>query len=117
MGIEGVLQEMEEGDRIEESSSVRLTGRTYSGGGVGESRWVDGSEVDSESPPWSLLDENEDQEGYGSLRRRLVKKPKRVDSLDVEAMEIAGAHGHRSKVINLIVSISLRILYLEDICI
>ncbi|KAK6242047.1 hypothetical protein SCA6_007436 [Theobroma cacao] len=89
---------MEEGDRIEESSSVRLTGRTYSGGGVGESRWVDGSEVDSESPPWSLLDENEGKEGYGSLRRRLVKKPKRVDSFDVEAMEIAGAHGHRSKV-------------------
>ncbi|WRX14282.1 Potassium transporter - like 9 [Theobroma cacao] len=88
---------MEEGDRIEESSSVRLTGRTYSGGGVGESRWVDGSEVDSESPPWSLLDENEGKEGYGSLRRRLVKKPKRVDSFDVEAMEIAGAHGHRSK--------------------
>ncbi|KAE8653784.1 Potassium transporter 7 [Hibiscus syriacus] len=85
-------------DRIEEgSSSVRLRGRTYSGGGVGESRWVDGSEVDSESPPWSLLDENDDKEGYGSLRRRLVKKPKRVDSLDVEAMAIAGAHGHQTK--------------------
>ncbi|XP_021292672.1 putative potassium transporter 12 isoform X1 [Herrania umbratica] len=88
---------MEEGDRIEESSSVRLTGRTYSGGGMGESRWVDGSEVDSESPPWSLLDENEGKEGYGSLRRRLVKKPKRVDSFDVEAMEIAGAYGHHFK--------------------
>ncbi|XVF84931.1 hypothetical protein PTKIN_Ptkin17bG0078700 [Pterospermum kingtungense] len=90
---------MEGGDRIEESSSVRLSGRSYSGGGggVGESRWVDGSEVDSESPPWSLLDENEDKGGYGSLRRRLVKKPKRVDSFDVEAMEIAGAHGHHPK--------------------
>ncbi|XWS34832.1 hypothetical protein CRYUN_Cryun21dG0071100 [Craigia yunnanensis] len=88
---------MEEGDRIEESSSVRLSSRTYSGGGVGEARWVDGSEVDSESPPWSLFDENEDKEEYGSLRRRLVKKPKRVDSFDVEAMEIAGAHGHHPK--------------------
>ncbi|XP_022733955.1 putative potassium transporter 12 isoform X9 [Durio zibethinus] len=89
---------MDEEDRIEESSSVRLTARTYSSGGVGESRWVDGSEVDSESPPLSLLlDENEGNEGYGSLRRRLVKKPNRVDSFDVEAMEIAGAHGHHPK--------------------
>ncbi|KAG8492895.1 hypothetical protein CXB51_010270 [Gossypium anomalum] len=88
---------MEEEDRIEERSSVRLRGRTFSGGGVSESRWVDGSEVDSESPPLSLFDDNEAKEGYGSLRRRLVKKPKRVDSFDVEAMEIAGAHGHHPK--------------------
>ncbi|OMO78191.1 potassium transporter [Corchorus capsularis] len=92
---------MEEEDRIEEGSSARLlSGRTYSGstgGGVGESRWVDGSEVDSESLAWSFNDENEGKEGYGSLRRRLVKKPKRVDSFDVEAMEIAGAHGHHPK--------------------
>ncbi|KAH1063968.1 hypothetical protein J1N35_028955 [Gossypium stocksii] len=88
---------MEEEDRIEESSSVRLRGRTFSGGGVSESRWVDGSEVDSESPPLSLFNDNEAKEGYGSLRRRLVKKPKRVDSFDVEAMEIAGAHGHHPK--------------------
>lgn len=79
---------MDEEDRIEESS-----------GGKSESRWVDGGEVDSESPPWSLLDENDGKEGYGSMRRRLVKKPKRLDSFDVEAMEIAGAHGHHSKVI------------------
>ncbi|XP_015583931.1 putative potassium transporter 12 [Ricinus communis] len=90
-----------EGDRIEESS-VRLLGSSTSsgggGGGGGESsRWVDGSEVDSESPPWSLLDENDSRDGYGSMRRRLVKKPKRTDSFDVEAMEIAGAHGHHSK--------------------
>ncbi|KAE8701495.1 Potassium transporter 7 [Hibiscus syriacus] len=85
---------MTEEDRIEEgSSSVRLRGRTHSS----ESRWVDGSEVDSESPPWSLLDENEEKQGYGSFRRRLVKKPKRVDSLDVEAMEIAGANAHHPK--------------------
>ncbi|GAV71193.1 LOW QUALITY PROTEIN: K_trans domain-containing protein [Cephalotus follicularis] len=86
---------MEEEDRIEESSSVRL-GRTSSGGG--DNRWVDGSEVDSESQSWSLLDENGSRDGYGgSVRRRLVKKPKRVDSFDVEAMEIANAHGHHSK--------------------
>lgn len=113
----GIQGDMEEEDRIEESSSVRLRGRTFSGGGVSESRWVDGSEVDSESPPLSLFDDNEAREGYGSLRRRLVKKPKRVDSFDVEAMEIAGAHGHHSKVLNLFISISLNILYLEDICI
>ena len=84
-----------EGDRIEESSA-RLLDRSASGS---ESRWVDGSEVDSESPPWSLAGENEGREGFGSLRRRLVKKPKRVDSLDVEALEISGAHGHHAKVI------------------
>ncbi|KAI7982655.1 putative potassium transporter 12 [Camellia lanceoleosa] len=62
--------------------------------------WVDGSEVDSESPPWSLLDENESREssdGYGSVRRRLVNKLKRVDSFDVEAMEIAGFQDHHAK--------------------
>ncbi|KAM7484253.1 hypothetical protein LguiA_000262 [Lonicera macranthoides] len=79
---------MEE-DGIEESSSVRLLGS--------ESRWVDGSEVDSESPPWSLFGEDDSKEGYGSVRRRLVKKPKRVDSFDVEAMEISGSHAHHNK--------------------
>ncbi|KAH8500416.1 hypothetical protein H0E87_015609 [Populus deltoides] len=89
-------------DRIEESSA-RLVGRSnhniVDGGSVGESRWVDGSEVDSESPPWSLLDENDSRLGYGSMRRRLVKKPKKVNSFDVEAMEIAGAHHHHSKLL------------------
>lgn len=85
---------MEEEDKIEESS-VRLLTSVGSGGG-GESRWVDGSEVDSESPPWSLSEENGTREGYGSMRRRLVKKPK-YDSLDVEAMEIGDAFGHHSK--------------------
>ncbi|XVF02425.1 hypothetical protein REPUB_Repub04eG0174600 [Reevesia pubescens] len=98
---------MEEEDRIEESSSVRLSSRTYSGGGVGESRWVDGSEVDSETPPWSLIAENKGKEGYGSLRRRLVKKSKRVDSFDVEAMEIAGAHGHHPKELSTWCTLSL----------
>ncbi|XP_057948905.1 putative potassium transporter 12 [Malania oleifera] len=83
----------EEEDGIEDSRA-RLLG---SGGG-GESRWVDGSEVDSESPPWSVLGEDEIREGYGSMRRRLVKKPKRVDSFDVEAMVIMGSSSaHHSK--------------------
>lgn len=85
-------------DRIEESST-RLLGRSSSGGSS-ESRWVDGSEVDwDEVPMWSKHD---GKEGYGSIRRRLAKKPKRVDSFDVEAMEIAGTHGHHSKVNNLL---------------
>ncbi|GLU21589.1 hypothetical protein SLE2022_377210 [Rubroshorea leprosula] len=87
---------MDEEDRISESSSGRLARRSYSGGG--ESRWVDGGEVDSDSPPhWSSTGDYDSRGEYGSLRRRLVKKPKRVDSFDVEAMEIAGAHGHHSK--------------------
>ncbi|GAA0170960.1 transporter [Lithospermum erythrorhizon] len=94
---------MEEGgtfmksDEIEECS-VRLLG-TNSGGG-GSTRWVDGSEVDSESPPWSLLNDDGEfrAEGYGSsVRRRLIKKRRSADSLDVEAMEIAGAHSHHDK--------------------
>ncbi|XP_042979262.1 putative potassium transporter 12 isoform X4 [Carya illinoinensis] len=84
---------MEEHDTIEESS-VRLVGSSGSGS---DSRWVDGAELDLESLSLSLLTGNEGREGYGSMRRRLVKKPKRVDSFDGEAMEIAGAHGHHSK--------------------
>lgn len=82
------------GDGIEESS-VRL------GGGGSDSRWVDGSEVDSESlPPWSQFDADERGMGeeVGGLRRRLSKKPRRVDSFDVEAMDIADSPSHRSKV-------------------
>lgn len=67
-------------------------------GGSSGSRWVDGSEVESEAPPrTAAADENE--EGCGSIRRRLVKKAKRVDSLDVEAMEISATFDHHSKVI------------------
>ncbi|KAL3835554.1 hypothetical protein ACJIZ3_010290 [Penstemon smallii] len=80
-----------------EESNVRLLGSSVSGGGGGSWRWVDGSEVDSESPPWSLLGDEEVREGYGNVRRRLIKRPKRVDSFDVEAMEIAGSHGHHNK--------------------
>ncbi|MED6143656.1 putative potassium transporter 12, variant 3 [Stylosanthes scabra] len=92
------------GDRIEESSgSVRLLGRkgsNSSGGSNESSRWVDGSEVVDwdEVPPWSKLHDSDGREGYGTtIRRRLVKKPKRVDSFDVEAMEIGGAHGQHTK--------------------
>ena len=84
------------GDRIEESSSTRLLGRSSSGGSS-ESRWVDGSEVNwDEVPVWSKHADG--REGYGSIRRRLAKLPKRVDSFDVEAMEIAGTQADHSKV-------------------
>ncbi|KAL6846645.1 hypothetical protein ACP4OV_024093 [Aristida adscensionis] len=85
----------------------------------GGSRWVDGSEVDSsESAPWSLDD---DRAGAGAassegpvsavgevlsrrassgFRRRLAKRPRRVDSLDVESMNVRGAHGHSHKEIS-----------------
>ncbi|KAK6922166.1 Potassium transporter [Dillenia turbinata] len=89
---------MERRGRAEEEvmeESVRLMRRSGTGGG--ETRWVDGSEVDSESPPWSVFEDDECGDGYGSIRRRLVKKPKRIDSFDVEAMEIAGSHKHDSK--------------------
>ncbi|MCL7051699.1 hypothetical protein MKW94_027314, partial [Papaver nudicaule] len=72
--------------------NVRLVGS--------ESKWVDGSEADSESNPW--LSMNEDQrEEHGSVRRRLVKKPKRVDSFDVEAMDISDPHSHHRKDISI----------------
>ncbi|KAK6931079.1 Potassium transporter [Dillenia turbinata] len=83
----------EEDEVIEEGERLIRRGGT----GGGETRWVDGSEVDSESPPWSVFEEDESRNGYGSMRRRLVKKPRSVDSLDVEAMEIAGSHKHGSK--------------------
>lgn len=87
----------DDGNEDGSSSSVRLAGSSV---GAGEFRWVDGSEVDSESPPWSLDDDaSANKEDYGgSIRRRLIKKPKRVDSLDVESMEIAGSSGHHNKV-------------------
>jgi len=95
-----------EREGIEESSGLKWVGS----GGSGTSRWVDGSEVDSdERPPWSRWDDEEfkSRHGSGSIRRRLVKKPKRVDSLDVEAMQIAGSYGHHNKVSYLfLVSIS-----------
>ncbi|KAI3858460.1 hypothetical protein MKW98_021825 [Papaver atlanticum] len=65
-----------------------------------ESRWVDGSEADSESNPWSLMDEDQRQE-HGSVRRRLIKKPKRVDSFDVEAMGIYDPNSHHRKDISI----------------
>lgn len=96
-------------EEIEESSStVGLLKRSTTGGSGGSTRWVDGSEVDSESPPWSLFGDEEIREGYGSVRRRLVKKPKRVDSFDVEAMEISVAHGsHHKKDASLLSTLAL----------
>lgn len=88
-------------EEIEESSrTVGSLKRCTTGGSGGSTRWVDGSEVDTESPTWSLFGDEEIRQGYRSVRRRLVKKPKRVDSFDVEAMEISVAHAtHHKKVI------------------
>ncbi|XP_009792580.1 putative potassium transporter 12 [Nicotiana tabacum] len=89
---------MGKGEIEESSSTVGLLKRSTTGGSGGSTRWVDGSEVDSESAPWLLFgDEEINREGYGSVRRRLVKKPKRVDSFDVEAMEISVAHASHHK--------------------
>jgi KUP system potassium uptake protein len=82
------MEEIEEGSS---NNSIRRVGT-----GSSDRRWVDGSEVDSETP---LFSEIRDRDySFGNLRRRLMKKPKRADSLDVEAMEIAGSHGHNLKV-------------------
>nr|CAB3456958.1 unnamed protein product [Digitaria exilis] len=98
------------GIQEEPPTSARFLTPTRSGG----SRWVDGSEVDSsESAGWSLGAGDERSAGAvlteasaapasrvssGTFRRRLGKRPRRVDSLDVEAMNVRGAHGHSSKV-------------------
>nr|XP_016494274.1 PREDICTED: putative potassium transporter 12 isoform X4 [Nicotiana tabacum] len=100
---------MGKGEIEESSSTVGLLKRCTTGGSGGSTRWVDGSEVDSESPPWLLFgDEEISREGYGSVRRRLVKKPKRVDSFDVEAMEISVAHAsHHKKEASLLSTLAL----------
>jgi hypothetical protein len=97
---------MDDGGIQEEAPSARLLAPTRSGG----SRWVDGSEVDSsESAQWSIEDEQRSAEdssagivpsrvSSGGFRRRFGKRPRRVDSLDVEAMNVHGAHGHGNKV-------------------
>lgn len=104
---------MDDGGIQEEPPTERFLTPTRSGG----SRWVDGSEVDSsESASWSLGDERSgattsaewgaaasagapaSRVSSGTFRRRLGKRPRRVDSLDVEAMNVRGAHGHSSKV-------------------
>lgn len=84
---------------------------------------MDGSEVgSSESAPWSLDGDRSlrlsvdsaasaggasgggggggplSRASSGAFRRRFGKQPRRVDSLDVEAMSVRGAHGHSSKV-------------------
>ncbi|XP_057541752.1 putative potassium transporter 12 isoform X2 [Amaranthus tricolor] len=87
-----------------EGEEIRESGGSLRWVGSGPSKWVDGSEVSSEEIPfWSKAEEDEFRNRYGSssgsshIKRRLVKKPKRVDSFDVEAMEIAGAHHHHTK--------------------
>ncbi|KAL1317204.1 putative potassium transporter 12 isoform X1 [Arachis ipaensis] len=78
---------------VEESNARLLESGSNEGSSI-ESRWVDGSEVDTmEVPAWS----NEGREGYGSVRRRLLKGPKRLNSLDVEVMAIAKSQDQHSK--------------------
>lgn len=86
---------MEE-ERIEEAS-VRLLGSSI---GANSGKWVDGSEVDTDSVACSVFDESPERRDMyrgGSARRRLLKKPKRVNSFDVEAMEVSGLRNHHSK--------------------
>ncbi|KAG2634810.1 hypothetical protein PVAP13_2NG331412 [Panicum virgatum] len=111
---------MDDGGIQEEPPSARFLTPTRSGG----TRWVDGSEVDSsESAAWSLGDERSGEtvsaEGSaaatapasrvssGTFRRRLGKRPRRVDSLDVEAMSVGGAHGHSSKELTMLSTIAM----------
>ncbi|CAL5064613.1 unnamed protein product [Urochloa decumbens] len=113
---------MDDGGIQEESPSARFLTPTRSGG----SRWVDGSEVDSsESAGWSLGDDRSagttsgdggaaassgapaSRVSSGTFRRRLGKKPRRVDSLDVEAMNVRGAHGHSSKELSMLSTIAM----------
>ncbi|KAM3303938.1 putative potassium transporter 12 [Capsicum chacoense] len=98
-------------EEIEESSvSEGLLKRNGStgGGSTGSLRWVDGSEVIDEE----VFDKNEleiiRENNYGSFRRRL-KKPRRVDSLDVESMQIKVVHGgsHHKKDVPLLATLSL----------
>ncbi|CAN0925504.1 Putative potassium transporter 12 [Linum grandiflorum] len=108
------MEEEEGGDRIEECSERLLESGSRKGSGGGDWIWVDGSEVDSDSPPLSLLDggsndgSKQGRGGYGgTMRRRLVKKAKRVDSFDVESMSIAGAHSHHIKEVSTLATIGL----------
>ncbi|CAN6924453.1 unnamed protein product, partial [Brassica oleracea] len=96
---------MDEEDRIEEASS-NTSLRRVGTGSSSDRRWVDGSEVGSETLPFPEFKDVADY-SFGNLRRRLMKKPKRADSLDVEAMEIAGVHGHDLKDISLLGTIGI----------
>ncbi|XP_066397302.1 potassium transporter 23-like [Miscanthus floridulus] len=109
---------MDDGGIQEEPPSARFLTPTRSGG----TRWVDGSEVDSSesAPSWSLEDERSagavssnggaaaaSRVSSGAFRRRLGKRPRRVDSLDVESMNVRGAHGHSSKEISMLSTLAM----------
>lgn len=113
--------------KMEEEGNEEISVKLQRGSGAAaagdHSRWVDGTAMgfDPAAPPVSqhesIQEENEEEEeedneeeeqeevrstSSGSLRRRLImKKPKRLDSFDVEAMEIATSHSHHSKVIQI----------------
>ncbi|KAI4384281.1 hypothetical protein MLD38_002458 [Melastoma candidum] len=92
-------------NEIEEGSSAGDGRSSISGG---ETRWVDGGEVGSESPERPFFGQDELRGEHKSMRRRLVKKARRVDSFDVEAMEIAGAGAHHhSKDVSIMVTLGL----------
>ncbi|KAG8056605.1 hypothetical protein GUJ93_ZPchr0002g24742 [Zizania palustris] len=108
---------MDDGGIQEEPPTAAVAARPLvatRSGGSRSTRWVNGSEVDSsESGTRSLgddrsvrlsVDEDASSAGgplsrasSGAFRRRLGKRPKRMDSLDVESMSVSGAHGHSSK--------------------
>lgn len=109
---------MDDGGIQEEPPSTRFLTPTRSGG----TRWVDGSEVDSSesTPSWSLEDERSagavssnggavaaSRVSSGAFRRRFGKRPRRVDSLDVESMNVRGAHGHSSKEISMLSTLAM----------
>eukprot|EP01018_Ginkgo_biloba_P007218 Gb_22726 [translate_table: standard] len=77
----GGERDEEERDRSSEASISLLSS---------ESRWVDGSEMPSDSP-------RSEADGEFRNRRRLVKRTRRVDSFDVEAMQVPGAHRTHAK--------------------
>lgn len=109
---------MDDGGIQEEPPSTRFLTPTRSGG----TRWVDGSEVDSSesTPSWSLEDERSagavssnggavaaSRVSSGAFRRRFGKRPRRVDSLDVESMNVRGAHGHSSKEVSMLSTLAM----------
>lgn len=79
-----------------------------------ETRWVDGSEIDSQSSKWSGEDAIMRENELGGVRRRLSKKPKRVDSFDVEAMGITSYNAYHKKVCESPLCLLFDLFVIED---